>query len=227
MTDYPSLTDTELLGLLKLGDDAAFAEIYSRYWEFLFQSSYNILKDSDACNDIVQEVFVWFWVNRKRHITDAFKPYLYAAAKYKAANIIRHGKVKEAFFTRSVQDYQEAVPDENNIEVQELKEIIAQFTQSLPERAKLIFQLSRNEYLTNKEIAERLGISEKTVENQMNINLKKLKTIIGQNVVLEYLAIVLLPNITTPLNFLYFFTLAWVLTMFKVLYSYKRKKYTV
>jgi len=58
--------------------------------------------------------------------------------------------------------------------------VITQFIETLPPRAREIFHLSRNEYLTNKEIAERLDISEKTVENQMTISLKKLKVTLGK-----------------------------------------------
>jgi len=179
MLTYANLSDLELISLLKKGDELAFTEIYKRYWEFLYQSCYSILKDGDTCDDIVQEIFVWLWANKEKHITDSFKPYLYAAAKYKIANLIRHGKVKDAFFERSVY-LNKLSSDENEMELKELKEIIAQFTSSLPDRAKMIFHLSRNELLSNKEIAEKLGISEKTVENQMNINLKKLKASLGR-----------------------------------------------
>jgi RNA polymerase sigma-70 factor (family 1) len=180
MSAYSTYTDQELMSLLKDGDEYAFTEIYTRYWDFLYQSCYAILKDSASCDDIVQEIFVWLWTNREKHLTDSFKPYLYSAVKYKVANLIRHGKVREAFFARAVANYRETAAEENGLELKELKEIIAQFTEGLPERAQMIFHLSRNEFLSNKEIAERLGISEKTVENQMNINLKKLKISLGK-----------------------------------------------
>jgi RNA polymerase sigma-70 factor (family 1) len=180
MPGYNELSDKELAALLRAGDGVAFTEIYNRYWEFLYKSGYGILKDSDACDDIVQEIFVWVWLNKEKQFTDSFKPYLHAAVKYKVANTIRHGKVKEAFFARAVENYHEVAVDENSVELHELKGIIKSFSESLPERARMIFQLSRDEFLTNKEIADRLGISEKTVENQMNINLKKLKHSLGK-----------------------------------------------
>ncbi len=180
MSSYQSHTDQQLILLLRESDHHAFTEIYNRYWKFLYQSCYSIMKDSDTSDDVVQEIFVWLWANRQKHLTDALKPYLYAAVKYKVANVIRHGKVKETFFARVVENYREAAHDENSLEIKELKEIIAQFTASLPERARMIFDMSRNQFLSNKEIAEQLGISEKTVENQMNINLKKLKVSLGK-----------------------------------------------
>lgn len=180
MVPYHLLTDAELAALLKAGDHAAFTEIYKRHWKSLYEASYSMLKDSDTSNDLIQEIFLWLWINREKHTTSAFKPYLYAAVKYKVANVIRHGKVKEEFFNRAVAGYTEMATEENSIEVNELKEIITQFTASLPDRARQIFHLSRNEFLTNKEIAEKMGISEKTVENQMNISIRKLKTSLGK-----------------------------------------------
>jgi RNA polymerase sigma-70 factor (family 1) len=175
-----NFSDQELSIQLRNGDNSAFTEIYNRYWECLYKVSYSVLKDSDACDDIVQEIFVWLWLNREKQYTDSFKSYLYAAVKYKVANVIRHAKIKEAFFTYALETYKEAVNDENCIEVQELKAIIINFTENLPERARIIFHLSRNEYLSNREIAESLGITEKTVENQMNISLKKLRISLGK-----------------------------------------------
>ncbi|QDW27913.1 RNA polymerase sigma-70 factor [Pedobacter sp. KBS0701] len=179
MIAYHLLSDSELAAQLKTGDDVAFNEIYKRYWKSLYESAYAVLKDSTSCDDIVQEIFVWVWTNREKHLTDSFRPYLHAAVKYKIANLIRHGKVKDAYLARSLTLKHRAETDENELELKELKEIIAQFTSKLPSRAKLIFQLSRNELLSNKEIALQLGISEKTVENQMNISLKKLKKTLG------------------------------------------------
>lgn len=180
MSTHSTFSDNELLELLKTDDKHAFTELYNRYWRTIYQSCYAILKDEQACDDIVQEIFVWFWANREKHITDNIKPYLFAAAKYKVANLIRHQKVKDVFYSQTIQNYKEAKLDDNSIELKELKEIIAQFTATLPERARMIFHLSRTELLSNKEIAKQLGITEKTVENQMNINLKKLKSSLGK-----------------------------------------------
>jgi len=149
-----NIDDSRLLALLKDGDHAAFDRIYRQHWEHLYRAAYSILKDNDACDDIVQEIFVWLWTNREKHLTDNLRPYLRAAVKYKIANLIRHGKVKEAFFSRTVAQYQESLQEENSYEVTELKNIIAAFTETLPERAKQVFKLSREQNLSNKEIAD-------------------------------------------------------------------------
>jgi len=178
MSGYSSYTDQELVALLKQGDDAAFTEIYNRYWYAAYQSSFKIIDDDEACTDVVQDVFVWLWENRERSDIHSLKSYLLTAVKFKMLNLIRQGKMKAA--------YQEAVVDEadhsqeQNAEVKELMRIIADFAKTLPGQARQIFYLSRFEHLSNKEIAQKMGISEKTVKNQINISLKKLRTTLGR-----------------------------------------------
>ena len=180
MALYNKLTDLELIALLREGDHSAFNQIYERYWQTLYQTAYNLLKDNDGAHDVVQEIFVWLWTNRERQHTDSIQPYLRAAIKYQVAKLVRHGKVKAAFYDRTVADYHVTTISDDGYEVRELQYIIAVFTRSLPEKAREIYRLSREELLTNKEIAHRLNISEKTVENQMTINLRKLRLTLGK-----------------------------------------------
>ncbi len=174
------VTDIKLLARLRRGDHDAFTHIYLHYWESLYRSAYAILQDSDMCDDIVQDIFVWLWNNRERHITDRLAPYLLAAVRYKIANIIRHGKVRAEYAIHAKANFHEAMEHEHHAELRELQEIVAQFTATLPTRAQQIFRMSREELLSNKEIAQWLGIAEKTVENHINITLNKLRTILGR-----------------------------------------------
>jgi RNA polymerase sigma-70 factor (ECF subfamily) len=180
MEPLKKLNDLELLALLRDGDHAAFTEIYDRYFAPLYSAAYSLLKDADTCDDIVQEIFTWLWGHRDRHLTDSLKPYLRAAVKYQVAKMIRHGKVHETFYQRTVAAYQPDPAADKNLEIRELEAIMAAFTASLPEKAREVFRLSREEHLTNKQIASQLGISEKTVEAQMTINLRKLKLNLGK-----------------------------------------------
>jgi RNA polymerase sigma-70 factor (family 1) len=180
MSAFNQLTEHELLNLLKSGNHTAFTEIYDRHWDYLYKSAYIILQDSGSCDDLVQEIFVWLWINREKHFTDSLRPYLHTAVKYKVANVIRHQKVKAVYQSHILVNFKEATPDEDYVEVRELKVMIDQFTRTLPERARQIFYFSRHEMLSNGEIAEKLGVTQKTVENQMNINLKKLRLSLGK-----------------------------------------------
>jgi RNA polymerase sigma-70 factor (family 1) len=158
--------------------DKVYNQIYHRYSEALYRYAYNILKDEDECTDAIQEVFIWFWNNREKLNVTELKPYLSAAVKYKLTRVIQSSR-RKAEILAAAPEIQEAFTD-NSLEVKELKHAISQFLETLPPRAKEIFHLSRNEYLSNKEIAGQLGITEKTVENQMTISLRKLKVALGK-----------------------------------------------
>ena len=179
MIVYSRLSDDELMALLA-GDDAAFDEIYERYWSLLYRAAFNVLRDEDACMDVIQDVFIWFWEHRSDISFRSVKAYLLVAVKYKVANYIRNGKVRESFYDRIPRvELDDDFPDEA-LELKELKEMIARFVMELPERCQEVFNLSRNEHMSNKEIAEYLGITEKTVENQINKALKRLKLNLGK-----------------------------------------------
>ncbi|WP_316791304.1 RNA polymerase sigma-70 factor [Pedobacter frigoris] len=179
MAVYTKLTDMELIAALK-HDDAALEEIYERYWSVLYRSAFNVLRDEAAALDVIQEVFIWFWEHRTTLEVNSIKAYLLIAVKYKVANYIRNGKVRESFYERIPRiELDSEFPDEV-LQVKELKEMIDRFVNELPDRCQEVFHLSRNEHLTNREIAQRLGISEKTVENQINKALKRLKLNLGK-----------------------------------------------
>lgn len=173
MPSFDTYTDEQLLDLLKDGDELAFTEIYRRYAETLYSFAWNILKDEGECMDAVQEVFVWFWGNRASLHVVVLKHYLLSAVKYKLIKAIQKSKRRAEIL--SAQSLSAEPYIEESIEFKELKAIIYQFTEALPPRAREIFHLSRTEYLSNREIASRMHISEKTVENQMTIALKKLR----------------------------------------------------
>ncbi|TZF85569.1 RNA polymerase sigma-70 factor (plasmid) [Pedobacter sp. BS3] len=180
MTEYKHISDHELLVKLGNDDKRAFDEIYRRYWNGMFSSAYNMLRDREACMDILQEIFIWLWEHRYGVTVDSLQSYLLSAVKFKVANYIRNGKVRASFFDRLKEAEAPGELATDNVEVKELSAIIAHYANQLPDKCREIFLLSRHEYLTNKEIASRLGISVKTVENQMTIAIRKLKTSIAK-----------------------------------------------
>ena len=175
-------TDQELLQRLATGDRIAFDSIYTRHWHALYQSAYGIFRDTEVCMDIVQDVFVWLWEKRAQvHIETSLAAYLRAAVRFKTANYIRSGKVRRDFFEEALRLAATAAPaPADEIEIRELKNIILHVTESLPDKCREIFYLSRNERLSNQQIADRLGISVKTVEGQMTIALRRIRTAVEQ-----------------------------------------------
>lgn len=172
--------DDRLLQLISCGDRKAFTALYRRYWSDLYQSAWKILGDQALSMDVVQDVFVWFWEKRGKWNVRDVESYLHAAVKYKSANAIRSGKLRKAAFDRwEIKMIRSEVSQEEVWEVRELQEVIYDFTGRLPTRCQEVFRLSRFEHLSNKEIASKLNISEKTVENQITIALRRLKRHLG------------------------------------------------
>lgn len=180
MAAYSTLTDQELFALLARGDKQAFTELYNQHWKFLYNAVYNILRHHQDTLDVCQGLFIWVWENHQHLVIKTnFRSYLYVAAKYKIANIIRSGRVRESLFDGT--DFEQISAGAfNEFEVKELKNLIQQLVNSLPPKCREIFVMSREESLTHKQIAERLDISEKTVDEQISRALKKLRPMLGK-----------------------------------------------
>lgn len=175
MSNLYAFSDLELLSLLRTGDATAFTEIYNRHWKFLFTAANNALHHRSDCMDVCQSVFMWLWENREQiEVKTNLQAYLYTAVKYKIANLIRQGKVRETLLD-NVLAADIRAEERLDLEVKELKSFISQLVQELPEKCREVFLLSRDERLSHRQISERLGISEKTVDDHITRALKKLR----------------------------------------------------
>lgn len=178
---YNNYSDQELVGLLAGSDSCAFEQLYDRYWFMLYQSGFFILRDKDAVKDIIQDVFTWLWENRLSLNITCVKAYLKAAVRFKIANYIRSGNIRDSFFDAvshlSPQSLSPA--GDEIIDLKELQQVIHDSVLQLPEKCRKVYRLSKEEGLSNREIAQRLGISTKTVEAQMTIALKRLRVSLG------------------------------------------------
>ncbi|WP_316791735.1 RNA polymerase sigma-70 factor [Pedobacter frigoris] len=167
------------MSLLKEGEHAAFNEVHHQYYALLIRYAYNIIKDKEACSDLVQDVLVWFWEHREQHQMSSIKGYLIMAVKYKVSNVIRKGKVRENYVLSALNPPGYSL-NEESLELKELQAVIESFIQQLPDKCGEIFRMSREEQLTNKEIAAKLGISEVTVAVQIKRALDKLRANLGK-----------------------------------------------
>ena len=167
--------------------------LYNRHWADLYRFSFFILRDQDACKDIIQDVFVWVWEHRQELEIQTPKSYLKTAVKYKIANYIRSGKIRDSFFEEVTKfNFTQSLPGVDEFaELKELNHIIHISVADLPLKCREIFRLSREANLSNREIAEQLGISIKTVENQITIALHRIR----RNVEPHLIGILLLPLI--------------------------------
>jgi len=177
-------SDTILVNRLRNGDESALTELYNKFWQLLFMSSYNVIKDKELCEDIIQDIFMNIWHNREKlEIHISLKGYMYACARYQVFNHLKKNKDKihVELFDDLEKRFQHSTPETEMMHdelVQQINLIIA----TLPEKCQLVYKLSREEQLSHKEIAERLNISAKTVENHIARALQTIRLSMGSSV---------------------------------------------
>ena len=169
--------DSELLLRLKNEEDAAaaFEELYCRFWHKLYIAAYKRLKNKELAEEIIQDFFTKLWQNRHRlNVSKSFDVYAFSSIKYLVINYYSKQNSIEVYSNYSqARDYDNATED--SIITRDLNNQIEQQISRLPEKCRDVYELSRKEHKSNKEIAGLLGISEKTVENHMTKALKRLK----------------------------------------------------
>ena len=176
MTEQPDKS-VEILKVFSKDPDKGMEMMFRTYYGLVSSIIYRILNNSEAAEDITQEVFLSVWKNRETfEITSSLKSYLARAARNKALNYIRDNKIKisDSEEMPDVPDYRPSV--EKEIAGNDLRKRVTQLIDLLPERCRHTFVLSRFENLTYKQIAAEMGISEKTVENQISKALAFLRT---------------------------------------------------
>ena len=160
---------------IKEGSEEAFNKVFELYYSRLCYFADHILHDFDFSRSLVQEVFVDLWVNReKQEISGSLKSFLFSTVKNRALDVLKHRKVESKFLAYH-SEKEETVSFQDLVEEAELNERINSAIQELPPRCRDIFILCRFEELKYSEIAERLNISVKTVEMQINIALKRMR----------------------------------------------------
>lgn len=161
----------------------------------MYRSAFYLLRDHNACMDIVQDIFVWLWEKRARLDIHLIPSYLRTAVRFKVANHIKSGKIRDNFYSElAALPAAEQVSPEDALELNDLKSLINHAISSLPARCQKIFLLSRDSHLSNQQIAEVLGISIKTVETQKTIAIRRIRSVVEPYL----LSILLLPAIYHP-----------------------------
>lgn len=190
MQNLNEVEDEILLQLLKQEHITAFEEIYNRYWKKLYVAAYKRLPSKEVAEELVQDLFTSLWLNRKTvEVHTALSAYLFTSVRYLVLNQIQKQIVRNS--------YKESLDlnrrDNSTEEAVLLNDLIVNLNaavEQLPLKCKSVFKLSRGEYKSNKEIAAELGISEKTVENQLTKALRRLR--IGLNSLLLSFVLLLL-----------------------------------
>ena len=168
------VNDTVIIHRLQNRDEAVFEQVFKSNYKNLHAYAITMLKDEMAAEEMVQNVFYKLWERAESlSLSGSVTAYLYRAVHNESLNFLKHLKVRsrhQMFVShRNDEDPEHA---SRRIHVKELEDKISQALNDLPEQCRTIFQMSRFEQLRYREIADRLHISVKTVENQMGKALK-------------------------------------------------------
>ena len=162
--------------MVGVNSETVFEEVFKTHFKKLHAYAYTMLKDEDEAEEIVQNMFYKLWEKREKiSELQSLNAYLYRAVYNDCLNYLKHEKVKanhRSFVTHSNTEIDTGATEKKTSELERRIQIAMD---ELPEQCHTIFQMSRFEELKYREIAERLGLSIKTVENQMGKALKLMR----------------------------------------------------
>lgn len=170
------MTEQELISELKKGSEKAFTVLYEMYWGRVYHFSRIYLSSKSEIEEVVQEVFVKVWETRQfLQEDDSFQGFLFIITRNLIFNRFRRSFNENAYKLTVLSSAIKHYDIESEINTADLESFLKRMINELPPRQQEVFNLSRNEHLTYKEIAVKLGISEKTVERHINEALRFLR----------------------------------------------------
>lgn len=176
ITQIPS--DADLWESIKLDDERAFSTLFHRYSSRIYSNSYAYVKDREVCEQIVHDIFLTVWTNRKTLQIESFKNYLTSAGRYRVYKSINASKIIPIDYKEDLEDFSTASVENTGFDrmsYNDLETELESYLKSLPKRSQEIFLMSRRQLMSNDEIANQLGISKRSVENQITHALKHLR----------------------------------------------------
>lgn len=174
------MTEKNLVSKLRRGDKASFDELFNRCFEQCFTYAVSLLKDPDAAEDVVQNVFLKLWSGRERlDSSRQFRSYLLTAVRNESISWLRAKFVADRE-RRPVQEPEDETQNIlNSISALELDATISAAVSRLPEKRRQVFEKRRLEGKTVDQIAEEMNLSPKTVERHLTLALKDLRHVIS------------------------------------------------
>jgi len=181
-----TIDESKLITALQKGDIFAFNELYKKYSQKVYNFTIKHLEHEEDIEDLIQEVFITIW-NRRKDIneTQSFNGYLFTITLNSIRKFYRkkakHRKLTEKWMILN-DPHSDITLD--TIEFKSINEVAQKIIDQLPPKRKEVFILSRQQGLRNEEIALKMKISKKTVENHLNLALKELRKQLVQEVII-------------------------------------------
>ncbi len=169
--------DLYFFSRMKSGDESAFDYLFNFYYPGLVVYANRFLVNNHLAEEIVQGIFVKLWQDRRYiEINSSVKSYVFQSVKNKCLDILKHRKIKDHYASKVRHEAETSNEETWDTYVEsELYLILIREIEKLPPECQKVFRYSRMRNLSNKEIAEKLGISVRTVENQISKALKILR----------------------------------------------------
>lgn len=171
-------SEQQLLSALRFGNEAALRQIFDRHYPLLLSDIYRLIPDESTCQDLAQELFVDLWNKRESlDIHTSLRAYLRRAAVNKSLNYIKANRRFQFDDTDELGHLPDTSAADFGLKEKQdtLEDALHAAIDTLPEKCRAVFNLSRFEQLSHREIAEKLGISVKTIENQITKAMKMLR----------------------------------------------------
>lgn len=165
---------SELMSRVKKDDSQAFAELFDRLWEGLYSYAKSILLDEDLAKDVVQEVWVDFWQRRSQIDNINIQGYLRQSTKFSVYKELQRNPLN-AEHLKYLDTLESSSSTDDQLIYSQTKGLISSSVEELPTGCREIFKMSREQQLSNAEIASQLNISKRTVETQISNALKSLR----------------------------------------------------
>lgn len=173
------LAELRLVEQVAEGSEMAFERFFRTYFKSLYAYAFTMLQDEIMAEEIVQQVFYKIWEKKEQFsIHTSVKAFLYKAVYNECLNYLKHQKHRDEHHDYLVHINRNRVSDDNaamRVELNELQSGLQTALSELPEQCRTIFYMSRFDGLKYREIAERMGLSIKTIEAQMGKALKVLR----------------------------------------------------
>lgn len=169
MASEENISKDEALRLLCENNEAGFSRLYRIYWPSLFNTAYKRLKDKAACEDIVQNVFTDLWFRKDKVEISNLSAYLHTAVRFQVYKRAMRLPAGSQFFKGLDEVVESSLKADDELRVKELIDLVELWIAALPGKRRRIFIMHYSELLSTREIAGKLNISQKTVQNQLNI----------------------------------------------------------
>lgn len=168
------LKDKELITGLKKGEKESFRILFHRFYSVFVRFVYKIIHEREAAEDIVQEVFMKIWLNRENlDENGSIENYLYILSKRSALSFIRDRKI--SLPVEKLRLSSKSPSPDIEVITKELYNKANSTVEEMPLKRRIVYNMSREQDLSNKEIARSLDISEKTVERHITLALSDLR----------------------------------------------------